>query len=55
MTPQTKLNWENFELLKKVLTPDKLLDELMQAMSAKECKENLEFIARMHDIEIKED
>lgn len=51
-TTQNQTNWANFETLKEYMGAEALLNELMQAMSARECAENLEFIARMHDISI---
>lgn len=39
------------EKLIEVLGAEKLLEELFHAMSSDEEKENLEFIARMYDID----
>jgi len=55
MRRQNEINWDNMETLKEYLGAEGLLAELMHAMSAQEAKENLEHIARMHDISIEGD
>lgn len=45
-------NFDNLEKLKELMGAEELLRELFQAMSAKECQENLEHISNMHDIEL---
>ena len=47
--------WELFEKLRDELGDSYLLDSLAQALSSDELYENMEYIARMNDIEIEED
>ena len=43
------------ELLLENMAASELLNELVSAMSDEEAKENFEYIARMHDIDIEEE
>ena len=46
--------WELFEKLRDELGDNYLLDSLAQALSDDELYENMEYIARMNDIEVEE-
>lgn len=49
-------NMDAYKMMQRLLdqgfTAEELLNELIQAMSEKESRENFEFIARMHDINL---
>jgi hypothetical protein len=47
--------WKLFEKLKDELGESYLLDSLAQALSDDELYDNMEYIARMNDIDIEED
>ena len=43
------------DTLREVLGDTGLLEEIIRAMSYREEKDTLEFIARMHDVDVEED
>lgn len=47
--------YEKFEIMLDEMGAEALLDELVQAMGDRELGENMEFIARMNDVELDED
>jgi hypothetical protein len=47
-------NWDLFEELKEVLGADYLLNELTLALNCDELNDNLEFIARVNDLNFEE-
>ena len=44
--------WEKYEQMKEIMGAESLLEELMQALSAKEIEENLEWISDQNDLGI---
>jgi hypothetical protein len=42
--------WAMYDTLREAMGDTMVLEELLQAMSSQEAQENVEFIARMHDI-----
>lgn len=52
MNNEIKSTYEKAEELKEKLGAEYLLEELMKALTDDELKENIEYIAKNHDIEI---
>lgn len=47
-----KTGYKEFEILLEVMGAEALLDDLVEALSGDELLENMEFIARMQDINL---
>ena len=50
-----KTGYKEFEILLDVLGAEQLLDELIDALSGDELLENMEYIARMQDVDLDEE
>lgn len=50
-----KTGYKEFEILLDVLGAEQLLNELIDALSGDELLENMEYIARMQDVDLEEE